>query len=137
MHPLLSILIAGFVGFIGVAVGLPVIIVGPLVVLIGWVIMGALGPYESSKSIVQREREAAGEGDVNAQFKLGMMYANGDHASQDNFKAYVWLLVAEKQGHEEALNKLPIVAERLTSDQLERAKAMATNCFESGYKECE
>ena len=111
--------------------------IGILAVLITSVIMVALGPYESSKSIVQREREASREGDVNAQFKLGMMYANGDHASQDNFKAYVWLLVAEKQGHEEAPNKLPIVAERLTPEQLARGQDMATRCFESNFQDCE
>ena len=44
-------------------------------------------------------RQAAKQGNAEAQFRLGMMYANGEGVDLDHAKAAELLLAAAKQGH--------------------------------------
>jgi TPR repeat protein len=44
-------------------------------------------------------RQAAEQGDVQAQYNLGLAYANGNGLPQDYIEATKWLLMAAEQGH--------------------------------------
>ena len=47
-------------------------------------------------------RLAAKQGNTEAQFNLGDMYARGDGVSEDKTEAMKWLRFAAEQGHAEA-----------------------------------
>ena len=51
-------------------------------------------------------RSAAEQGDVKAQYNLGLIYNNGEGVPQDYTEARKWLLKAAQQGHAKAQNNL-------------------------------
>ena len=51
-------------------------------------------------------KKSAEQGDAEAQYNLGMMYANGNGVAEDQWEAVVWLRKAAKQGHKAARNEL-------------------------------
>lgn len=51
-------------------------------------------------------RVQANQGDVNAQYNLGLMYEKGLVVSQDYHKAFEWYSKAAEQGHADAQNNL-------------------------------
>ena len=53
------------------------------------------GDYKTAFTIFE---DLAKKGDVEAQFELGMMYANGEGVRQDDFKAKEWYEKAASQG---------------------------------------
>ena len=84
------------------------------------------------------ENDAAAEqGNEQAQYSLGIMYANGEGVQQNNVRAYVWHSVAAAQGQEGARANRDRIAEELTPDERARGQDMATRCFESDYQDCE
>ena len=50
----------------------------------------------------EQVREKAETGDVDAQYAMGLMYAEGRGIRQDEIQAYVWLSRAVKQGDQNA-----------------------------------
>jgi TPR repeat protein len=52
----------------------------------------------SAQDEVQQTRQAAEQGDANAQFRLGAMYANGQGVGQDFAQAAQWWRRAAEQG---------------------------------------
>ena len=52
---------------------------------------------------------AAQSGDVDAQYRLGMMYANGQDVSKNDHQAAVWLQKAAEQGHAEARYRIGLI----------------------------
>ena len=46
----------------------------------------------------------AKQGDADAQYNLGLMYANGEGVLQDNLYAHMWWNIAASQGNENAGN---------------------------------
>ncbi len=50
----------------------------------------------------EQVREKAEAGDVNAQYAMGLMYAEGRGIRQDEVQAYVWLSRAVEQGDQDA-----------------------------------
>ena len=63
---------------------------------------------ESAVGIVDRYRRAAEQGDAEAQFKLGVSYANGEGVGEDDGEAAKWYRKAAEQGHAEAQFKLGV-----------------------------
>jgi TPR repeat protein len=57
----------------------------------------------------QEVKEAAEQGDADAQYNLGLMYDNGEGVEQDKFEAVKWYKKAAEQGHAEAQNNLGIM----------------------------
>ena len=95
------------------------------------------GVPQNAAEAVKWYRLAADQGYASAQSNLGVMYANGQGAPQNNVKAYVWWSVSAAQGNEKAKGNRDIVAAKLTPQDLSKAQAIATKCFESKYKNCE
>lgn len=52
---------------------------------------------------VQALRQSAGQGNAEAQFRLGVMCGNGDGVEIDREQAMAWFSKAARQGHENAL----------------------------------
>ena len=52
---------------------------------------------------------AANQGDADAQYDLGCLYANGQGVEQSNEKAREWMIKAAEQGHEKAIKGLQAI----------------------------
>jgi TPR repeat protein len=68
--------------------------------------------------------EAANRGEVDAQYGMGLIYAEGRGVAQDEAKAYFWLTMAMEQGDHDAEALRRVVAESMTPAQFEQAEFM-------------
>ena len=64
-------------------------------------------------------RLAAEQGYADAQYNLGLMYANGEDVPEDKVLAYMWWNLAAANGNDGASKNKDIIAERMTSSQNE------------------
>jgi len=71
-------------------------------------------------------RKAADQKDPDAQFLVGAFYNNGTGVEKNTIEAYAWFSLAAEQGHAAAIENMHNLATELTQDQLEQAKARAT-----------
>jgi TPR repeat protein len=95
------------------------------------------GVPENDAEAVKWYRKAADQGHAKAQFNLGVMYYNGDGVPENHVRAYVWLSMAKTQGHEKAKKGVETVKNLMTKQQIAQAQALATQCYESDYKDCD
>ena len=70
-------------------------------------------------------RAAAEQGDASAQYKLGLMYLEGEGAKQDNVEAYAWIRTAAAQGRSGTLEIRQALLREMTPSQEERAIELA------------
>ena len=74
-------------------------------------------------------RAAAEQGDASAQYKLGLMYlegeGEGEGAKQDNVEAYAWIRTAAAQGRSGTLEIRQALLREMTSSQEDRAIELA------------
>ncbi len=91
---------------------------------------------ESKKFVVALERgdyamafklslPLAGQGDADAQYNLGFMYATGHGISRDYVQACLWLKLAAENNHEDAKYDLAVTEGKLTKDQIAEAERLA------------
>ena len=95
------------------------------------------GVPENDAEAVKWYRKAADQGNAAAQFNLGIMYANGEGVPENNIRAYVWWSMAKTQGNTKAAGNLDILKPKMTPQQIADGQALATKCYESGYKDCD
>lgn len=69
-------------------------------------------------------RKAAEQGDARAQVRIGYMYGTGQGVAVDHVQAYLWYSLAAKQGDELARVNQQAAADRLTSAELARGRAL-------------
>ena len=85
-------------------------------------------------------RLAAEQGDVAAQYNLGLMYATGAGVPQNYQRAYMWfsLEVARQSAADRdiAVINRDRASEYLTPEQLSHAQVQATRCFNSNFTDC-
>ena len=67
---------------------------------------GTEGVAQDYREAVAWYRKATDQGNVDAQFNLGVMYANGRGVAQNNKEAVVWYRKAAEQGYASAQNNL-------------------------------
>ena len=79
----------------------------------------------------------ADEGNVDAQYNLGVMYDNGEGVPENDIKAHVWYSMAKTSGNESGKKNLRILKTEMTKDQIAQAQELATKCYESNYKDCD
>lgn len=72
-----------------------------------------------------RWRPLAEQGNAVAQYKLGVMHANGRGVPRDFISAYKWLNIAGAQGNENAVRGRDAVARRMTPAEIETAQKLA------------
>ena len=95
------------------------------------------GVPENDAEAVKWYRKAAKQGDANAQSNLGMMYERGDGVGENHVLAYVWLSMAKTQGNEYAGRAIEKAKAQMSKYQIARAQALAAQCYESNYKDCD
>jgi TPR repeat protein len=85
----------------------------------------------SIQTLLKNDPEFAGEmlaaaegGDVDAQYAMGLIYAEGRGAAQDEVKSYYWLTRAIGQGDKDAQTLLHAVAAAMTQEQFEQARQL-------------
>lgn len=68
--------------------------------------------------------QAAEAGDVDAQFGVGMVYADGRGMPQDDVRAMFWLTRAVEQGDKDADMLRRSVATRMTGEQFDQVEQL-------------
>ena len=63
----------------------------------------------SAQDDLDTVRQAADQGDAEAQYNLGVIYNNGEGVPKDDAEAVKWFRLAAEQGHAEAQNKLGVI----------------------------
>ena len=95
------------------------------------------GVPENDAQAVRWYRKAADQGDAGAQTNLGLMYAKGEGVPENSIRAYVWWSMAKTQGNEKAASNIDILKPQMTKQQIAEAQALAAQCYESNYQDCD
>ena len=93
---------------------------------------------EDHKEAVKWYRLAAEQGEVNAQYNLGVMYVLGEGVIQDDVNAHMWLNIAASNGFKDAKIKKDILVKfkRMTPQDISKAQDLARECVKKNYKDC-
>lgn len=70
-------------------------------------------------------REAAEQGDVDAQYALGVAYSEGEQFSRNDINAYAWSSLAAAQGLRAAIVRRDAVSRNFSPKELKKAQALA------------
>ena len=99
--------------------------------------------YKNGKGVIQNYKKAvkwwgkaAGMGHAKSQDALGMSYAAGYGITRDSKLAYMWLILAASNGYFSDSGMRDILAKHLTPVEVEKAQAMAIDCEEKLYRNC-
>ena len=65
-----------------------------------------------------------------------MMIGKLDFFLQDNVLAHMWYNLSAANGSDLGGENRDIIAERMTSEAIEKAQAMARKCMDSDYHDC-
>ena len=99
--------------------------------------------YDNGQGVLQDYKTAvkwyilsAEQGNAEAQYNLGVMYALGQGVIEDKVYAHMWVNLASLNGFEmsEEINEL--LAEIMTPSQIEKAQQLARVCVKKNYKGC-
>ncbi len=71
----------------------------------------------------------AEKGEIDAQHRLGNMYAKGEGAPHDYVLAHKWFNLAAAGGHEEARSARNIFSQLMTPEQVAEAQKLARDWF--------
>jgi len=76
--------------------------------------------------------KAADQDDADAQNRLGEVYRDGDlGVNPDQTLSYMWFSLAQRSGYRDALGKRNMIAESMTSSQIEAAKKLLEDWVET------
>ena len=101
-------------------------------------ILTALLAFHGAAASEFDETKALAElGMAAAQNNLGIMYDNGEGVPENNIRAYVWWSMAKTQGDADAAVNIDILKPQMTKQQIAQAQALASQCYESDYKDCD
>ena len=70
-------------------------------------------------------RKAAEQGFAEAQYSLGVMYAEGRGVQQDFVQAHMWFDLAAASGDSSAGKNMEIIAAKMTRSQIAEAQRLA------------
>jgi uncharacterized protein len=80
--------------------------------------------------------KAAEQGKAEAQYNLGIKYAEGQGVPQDNVYAHMWFNLAAVDGSKDASKNRDIIAKRMTTADISKAQSLARECLKKNYKGC-
>ena len=99
--------------------------------------------YENGEGVSQDYAEAvkwlrlaAVQGNAQAQNNLAVSYATGKGLLQDYVIAHMWWNLANANGNETGATNRDRIAKEMTNADIEKAVAMAQECFNSVYTKC-
>jgi len=87
--------------------------------------LAELALYRNDPELARTIEEYALQGDKNAQYALGLIYAEGRGVQYNPVESYAWLTAAIMQGDEDAMLLRSMVAEVLSTDAIEEAEERA------------
>ena len=70
-------------------------------------------------------RKAAEQGIADAQFRLGVAYANGEGVLEDTLAAYAWYNIAAANGDDSAKGLKDIITKEMTPEQIAEAQKLS------------
>jgi len=79
-------------------------------------------------------RQAAWQGSTDAQIALARMYVNGIDGVRDEFLAYTWFLVAERNGVYSVAAERDEIEDKLQAEQIPQAAALAAELHRLGIE---
>jgi uncharacterized protein len=82
------------------------------------------GVSQDYAKAVEWYTKSATQGDPISQYYLGVMYASGESVSRDHIQSLVWLALAERGGSETAGKFRGIIASKMTTAELLKAKQL-------------
>ena len=94
------------------------------------------GVPQDYKTAVKRYTLAAEQGNTNAQYNLGAMYAFGQGVLKDYVYAHMWGNLAASNGNENGGKLREIAAKNMTPADLSTAQKLARECVRKNYKGC-
>jgi TPR repeat protein len=83
---------------------------------------------------IQWYRKAATQEHVAAHAALGRHYASGLGTAKDNVQAYMWFSLAIILGDKSAVKSQEILVERMSPEQISKARAMTSKRLEEHKK---
>ena len=99
--------------------------------------------YEKGKGVPQDYKTAvkwytltAEQGYANAQFKLGLMYAQGTGIPVNGVYAYMWGNLGALNGNENGGKLRDYLATQMTPADISTANKLARECVRKKYKGC-
>jgi TPR repeat protein len=87
-------------------------------------------PVELAEA-VRLYRLAAEQGNVSAQYNLGVMYSSGEGVPEDDVRAYMWHNLSAAQGNEIAQRNKGVVEQRMTREQIAEAQRLSREWIEA------
>lgn len=94
-------------------------------VMLGTLYVLGTGVSQDYGEAARMFRFPAEQGIGGAQFLLGMLYMDGTGVPKDSVQAYAWMELAVQRGSKAAREARRILSEQMTSEQIDRAEAMA------------
>ena len=83
--------------------------------------LSKLALWNNDPEHAEEVREKAEAGHVDAQYALGLMYAEGRGLKQDEIQAYVWLSRAVEQGDQDAATLRYVLLSQMEPGQIAAA----------------
>ena len=90
----------------------------------------------SAQDNLDAVRQAADQGDAEAQYNLGIMYNNGEGVPKDDVLAHMWYNTAGANGDEAARKQRDNLEDDMTRAEISRATELARTCMTSDYQAC-
>lgn len=75
--------------------------------------------WRNDPELAQHVEKLAMQGDLNAQYVMGLICAEGRGVDQDEVEAYAWLTVATEKGDADARLLRTVVAANMSAQQVE------------------
>ena len=101
----------------------------PRLIAVAILIAAFSAPISAQQETVTEVRAKAEQGDAEAQFNLGVMYANGEGVPQDDVTAYMWYNLAASRStgevRDRAVQTRDLAETRLTASQRAEAQRLA------------
>ena len=92
-------------------------------------LLSKLQLWSNDPLLVNEVRPLAEEGNIHAQYAMGLIYAEGRGVQQDNKQAYVWLSRAGEQGDHDAHLLRDFVKLDMKPDEIKDANRMISGEF--------
>ena len=86
--------------------------------------LASLTLLRNDPAVADEFLQAARQGDVDAQYGMGLIYAEGRGVEQDKARSFYWLTRAIEQGDHGADVLRKVVATDMTAEQLARAELL-------------
>ena len=80
---------------------------------------------KSHQKPIEEVKARAEAGDAESEVELGLRYTNGEGVAKDYVEAYEWLLLAARQGDEDAKKNMTDLESKLTPEQITEGQKRA------------